>query len=128
MSLDIDWLNIDTADPQRLAKFWTEALGYEVLYSRPDGDERAVLIGGHGRPRILFFEVHDEKVVKNRLHLDLRPDDQEAEVERLLSLGATKVDIGQGDPSWVVMADPDGNEFCVLRADSSGEKEERKNW
>ena len=128
MSLEIDWLNIDTADPPRLAKFWTEALGYDVLYSRTDGDERAVLIGGQGRPRILFFEVHDEKVVKNRLHLDLRPGDQDAEVERLLSLGATKVDIGQDDPSWVVMADPDGNEFCILSTGSPEEKEERRNW
>ena len=118
MSLDIDWINIDTADPQRLAKFWAEALGYEVLFSRTDGNERAVMIGGQGRPRILFFEVHDAKVGKNRLHLDLRPDDQDAEVQRLLSLGATKVDIGQGDSTWAVMADPDGNEFCVLSAQS----------
>ena len=117
MSLDIDWLNIDTADPPGLAKFWTEALGYDVLYARTEGDERAVMIGREGQPKILFYEVHDEKVVKNRLHLDLRPDDQEAEVQRLLSLGATKVDVGQGDSPWIVMADPDGNEFCVLTAE-----------
>jgi hypothetical protein len=54
-------------------------------------------------------------VVKNRLHLDLRPDDQGAEVERLVSLGAGHADIGQGEHSWVVLADPEGNEFCVLR-------------
>ena len=126
MSLSIDWLNVDTPDPERLARFWTEALGYEVLYSGDDGGEREVLIGGHGRPRILFYEVHDPKTVKNRLHLDLRPDDRDAEVERLLSLGATKVDIGQGDVSWVVMADPDGNEFCILRAGTPEELAERK--
>ena len=59
----------------------------------------------------------EEKVVKNRLHIDLRPDDQAAEVARLEGLGARRVDVGQGDEStWVVLADPDGNEFCVLRA------------
>ena len=57
------------------------------------------------------------KTGKNRLHLDLAPPadgDQQAEVDRLVALGATRIDIGQGDVSWVVMADPDGNEFCVL--------------
>ena len=58
----------------------------------------------------------DEKRGKNRLHLDLRPDNQEAEVQRLEQLGAVRVDIGQRDVSWVVMADPEGNEFCVLRS------------
>jgi hypothetical protein len=58
--------------------------------------------------------VADAKVVKNRLHIDLRPDDQELEVSRLVSLGAQRVDIGQGDVPWVVLTDPEGNEFCVL--------------
>jgi hypothetical protein len=58
--------------------------------------------------------VPESKTVKNRLHLDFRPDDQELEVDRLLALGATRVDIGQGERSWVVLADPEGNEFCVL--------------
>ncbi len=60
--------------------------------------------------------VPDAKAVKNRLHIDLRPDDQAAEVERALSLGARHVDIGQGEQTWVVLADPEGNEFCILRA------------
>ena len=60
--------------------------------------------------------VPDPKTVKNRFHLDVRPDDRDAEVERLVALGATHVDIGQGTPSWVVLADPEGNEFCVLRS------------
>ena len=65
---------------------------------------------------ILFLEVHDERKVKNRLHLDLRPDDQDAEVARLEELGAKRIDIGQGpEVTWVVMADPEGNEFCILR-------------
>jgi hypothetical protein len=75
-------------------------------------------------PDILFLQVPDDKVGFNRLHLDLRPTgaspdqaaDQAAEVARLEALGATRVDVGQGEVSWVVMADPEGNEFCVLSA------------
>jgi hypothetical protein len=67
-------------------------------------------------PDILFLAVPDTKVAKNRLHFDLRPADQAAEVARLLELGARQKDIGQGEVSWVVMADPEDNEFCVLRA------------
>jgi Glyoxalase-like domain len=58
--------------------------------------------------------VPESKRVKNRLHLDFRPDDQDLEVDRLLALGASRVDIGQGESPWVVLADPEGNEFCVL--------------
>jgi hypothetical protein len=65
---------------------------------------------------LLFVPVEEPKTVKNRLHLDFRPDDQQAEVERLLGLGATRADVGQGEQSWVVLADPEGNEFCVLAA------------
>jgi hypothetical protein len=66
-------------------------------------------------PDILFVKVPDRKTTKNRLHFDLRPQDQAVQVERLLDLGARRVDIGQGDDaSWVVLADPEGNEFCVL--------------
>ena len=67
-------------------------------------------------PDLLFLRVPEAKAVKNRLHLDLRPEDQPAEVARLEGLGARRADVGQGaEVSWVVMADPDGNEFCVLR-------------
>ncbi len=130
MSLFIDWITIDTPDPDGLARFWTEALGYEVLDDESGSSgEREILIGGDGGPRILLFEVHDTKTVKNRLHFDIRSDDRDAEVERLLALGATKVDIGQKpDASWVVMADPEGNEFCILRPDRDEEKEIRKSW
>ncbi len=65
-------------------------------------------------PEILFVAVPDGKRIPNRLHLDFRPDDQEAEVARLLGLGARHADVGQGEQSWVVLADPEGNEFCVL--------------
>ena len=68
-------------------------------------------------PDLLFLRVPERKEAKNRLHLDLRPEDRDAEVARLEGLGARRVDVGQGpDVTWVVMADPDGNEFCVLRA------------
>jgi hypothetical protein len=72
-----------------------------------------------GFPDILFLKVPDEKIIKNRLHLDLRPDNQEAEVARLEKLGAKRIEIGQSidaDTTWVVMADLEGNEFCVLSA------------
>jgi hypothetical protein len=70
-------------------------------------------------PDILFLKVPEAKAVKNRLHIDLRPDDQQAEVERLLALGARRVEVGQSDDprtTWEVLADPEGNEFCVLKA------------
>jgi len=119
MSLRVECLTIDARDPESAAAFWLELLGWEReggdddgVFIRPAGGAGAAATGG-----ILFFRVpaDEEKVVKNRLHLDLRPDDQDAEVERALALGARRVDIGQGDESWVVLADPDGNEFCILR-------------
>lgn len=78
---------------------------------------RADATAGTG-PVWLFLAVPDGKTVKNRLHVDFTPDDQQAEVDRLISLGARHVDIGQGEQSWVVLADPEGNEFCVLAAES----------
>ena len=70
-------------------------------------------------PGICFVPVDDAKFQKNRLHIDLNPDDQNAEVERLLALGTRRADIGQGEVSWVVLADPEDNEFCVLRRHES---------
>jgi hypothetical protein len=119
MSLRIQCLCIDTADPAGLAAFWQAALGWRLTL---DSDGEAVLEPPAGSledgvvPDLLFLRVPEGKKVKNRLHLDLRPQDQPAEVARLEGLGARRIDIGQGtDVSWVVMADPDGNEFCVLR-------------
>ena len=75
--------------------------------------DHPALLRGHQRQQIVIDR--EEKVVKNRLHLDFRPDDQDAEVARLLALGARRVDVGQtGDEPWVVLADPEGNEFCIL--------------
>ena len=114
MSLLFDCLGIDCADPAALARFWAEALDYKTLPG--DDPDEAVVVPKDGKGTQLgFFRVPEGKAVKNRLHLDLRPEDQAAEVDRLVALGARKVDIGQGSPTWVVLADPEGNEFCILR-------------
>ena len=110
---------IDTQDPARIAAFWEAALGWRRTHEDPD---EVVLEPPAGSPEdgvspdLLFLRVPEAKSVKNRLHLDLRPVDQAQEVARLEALGARRVDIGQGEQTWVVLADPDGNEFCVLRA------------
>ena len=109
---------VDCADAERLAEFWCAVLGWHVV----DRDEGAVEIAGDdGGPTLLFDLAPDAKTGKNRIHLDVqaRDGDQEAEVERVTALGATPVDIGQGDVPWVVLADPEGNEFCILRGPPS---------
>jgi hypothetical protein len=119
MSLTIQCIDIDCHDPALVARFWVAALGWRSTY---ETDDEWVLEPPAGSPQdgvapdLLFLKVPEKKSVKNRLHLDLRPADQDAEVHRLLGLGARRVDIGQGEHSWVVLADPEGNEFCVLRA------------
>jgi hypothetical protein len=119
MDLRIQCLCVDTADPTRLAGFWESALGWrrtlelddEVVLEPPAGSREDGVV-----PDLLFVRVPEDKAGKNRLHLDLRPRDQNAEVARLELLGARRADVGQNpDVSWVVMSDPDGNEFCVLR-------------
>ncbi len=116
-------LAIDCADPSGLAGFWCSVLDYEV-----QSEEVGVItIGspaiaaaaetvGPVPPTLTFARVPEGKTTKNRLHLDLSPSDreQEEEVRRLLDLGARRIDVGQGEESWVVLADPEGNEFCVL--------------
>jgi predicted enzyme related to lactoylglutathione lyase len=125
MGLRFEQLAIDAHDPERLAKFWAEVLDYEIVYDSKDDEdndspEREIELGpkNGSSTNLLFLENADEKRTKNRLHFDLRPDDQAAEVARVEALGATRVDIGQGDVTWVVLADPEGNEFCILRAKS----------
>jgi Glyoxalase-like domain len=105
---------VDARDHRALAHWWAEALGWVVVYD--DDDDAEIRPAPDVTPGLLFIRVPDERVVKNRLHLDFRPDDQAAEVRRLTGMGARRVDVGQGDVSWVVLADPEGNEFCVLRA------------
>ena len=119
MSLRWQCVCFDSTDPRRTADFWEAALGWRRTL---DHEDEVVLEPPAGSPEdgvspdILFLRVPEGKAVKNRLHLDLRPDDQAAEVARLEALGARRVDVGQQDPSWVVLADPEGNELCVLRA------------
>jgi Glyoxalase-like domain len=117
MSLRWQDIVIDCNDTLLVASFWSEALGLE-LHGPEDGDWW--IVPGGGSPGMLFQQVPEGKSVKDRIHVDLRPDDQEAEVARLITLGAKRIDIGQGDVTWVVMADPEANEFCVLRPRSSG--------
>lgn len=118
MDIRIQCVVVDSDDCEREARFWSEALGWRVTYESPaewcieppEGSPEADVA-----PDILFVKVPDRKSVKNRLHFDLRPADQQGQVDRLIELGARRVDIGQSDDvSWVVMADPEGNEFCVL--------------
>ena len=100
---------------QEVGHFWSEALGWPLVW---DQDEETAIRAPQGGPKFTWGgPPMNPKTGKNRLHLDLAPPgdgDQQAEVDRLVALGATRIDIGQGDVSWVVMADPDGNEFCVL--------------
>ena len=106
---------IDCTDPGLVGSFWAEVLGFPA---ETDEDGDVLLTGPEGWPTLLFLKVPERKAVKNRLHFDVNATDrdQEAEVERLIGLGARRIDIGQGEVSWVVLADPEGNEFCVLRS------------
>jgi predicted enzyme related to lactoylglutathione lyase len=110
-------LVLDAHDPERLALFWCEVLGWvvtdrsekEVEIGPPDGDV--------GAPTMVLYRSTEAKAQKLRLHLDLRPTDRahEEELDRLLAAGAVTADIGQGDDvRWAVLADPEGNEFCLL--------------
>jgi hypothetical protein len=127
--MSVRWYSVvvDCRDVPAQARWWADALGWTKVYEAPD---EVVIVPPHALtkaaetpvdergPGLVFVPVPEGKTVKNRLHLDLAPradDDQSAEVERLLALGASRVDVGQGEStSWVVLADPEGNEFCVL--------------
>ncbi|WP_156253116.1 VOC family protein [Pseudactinotalea terrae] len=120
---------IDSQDPSALARWWAEALDWQVIY---EAEDEVVLIPGYVSseeevlameweripPGLVFVKVPEPKSVKNRLHIDLAPhtdDDRDAEIARLEKLGATREDVGQGaGVTWTVLADPEGNEFCVL--------------
>jgi glyoxalase superfamily protein len=108
---------IDCRDTARLADFWCAALGYEVTSHWTDSRGTEYVELGHGEePALILQPVPEQKSVKNRLHLDIVPrsDTRESEVERLVGLGATVVS-SEPDLHWVVMKDPEDNEFCVLR-------------
>lgn len=117
MSLEWEQVVIDSRDPVALGRWWADALGWVVLDD--SAEEFEIRPSEHRLPGLMFGSVPETKESKNRLHLDFRPVDQQAEVDRLLRLGARRVDVGQGSVPWVVLADPEGNEFCVLAAESS---------
>jgi len=112
MSLEWEQANVDAHDPVSLGRWWREALGWIVVNDDPS--EFEIRPTATQLPGLLFVPVSESKTTKNRMHLDFRPDDRDVEVERLLALGATRGDVGQGEQTWVVLADPEGNEFCVL--------------
>jgi catechol 2,3-dioxygenase-like lactoylglutathione lyase family enzyme len=113
-------LVVDCRDPEALAAFWVEVLGYRVLGREEDGSVEIGPEAGFGgaAPTLVFGPVERPTPGKLRLHIDVSPTDrdQDAELQRLLELGATPADVGQtGDESWHVLADPEGNQFCLLR-------------
>jgi hypothetical protein len=119
MDIRVQCLVIDAVDPAAQARFWAETLGWRVTF---ENEHESVVEPPAGSaeenvaPDLLFVRSTGAKSHKNRLHLDLRPIDQQAEVNRLVGLGARHIDIGQPPTAtWVVLADPEGNEFCVLR-------------
>jgi predicted enzyme related to lactoylglutathione lyase len=120
MDIRLQCVVVDADDCGTLARFWSQVLGWRITYEsddewciEPPAGSAAVDVA----PDILFGKVPDRKTTKNRLHFDLRPTDQAAQVQRILDLGARRVDVGQSDDvTWVVLADPEGNEFCVLAA------------
>jgi predicted enzyme related to lactoylglutathione lyase len=116
MPVRLHHIVVDTHDLPGLARFWTQALGWKILSER----DREIVIGPEQSAPVgmCFMPVPDAKTVKNRVHLDLTTsaEDRDEEIERLLALGAHRVDVGQtGAESWTVLADPEGNEFCVVR-------------
>jgi predicted enzyme related to lactoylglutathione lyase len=115
MTLRLSEICVDAHDIHALSSWWSTVLGWPA---EPTDDGDVVLRAPAGAgPDWLFLEVPDVKTVKNRIHFDFTPADQQAEVDRVLALGARRIDIGQGEPSWVVLADPEGNEFCILAVD-----------
>ncbi|MFE9257462.1 VOC family protein [Streptomyces sp. NPDC006879] len=115
-------ITFDALDPYTIAEFWAGATGYVLKDSDPGDEEVLIDPRQQGVPAMLFIRVPDIKKVKNRVHLDIQPSagTRDEEVDRLLGLGATVVDDQRrGDGSgWVVLADPEGNEFCVERSAS----------
>jgi len=118
MGLQWEQVVVDARDPAGLGRWWADALGWTVVNDA--GDEFEIRPEPDRLPGLVFVPVDDPRSVKNRLHLDFRPDDQDAEVDRLVALGASPADVGQdGSETWVVLADPEGNEFCVLSTRTS---------
>ena len=112
----------DADDPQRVGRFWAAALGRDLIEGDPG--EWATLAGD---PRLDFMKVPEGKTTKNRMHLDWSAPDREAEVQRLLGLGATRLwdvkeKVGEEDMEWTALADSEGNEFCVIQSDPPSDR------
>jgi hypothetical protein len=127
MSIAVRSITIDAADPYRIARWWCAAFDVEPSPDDFPGDPAALCTLGAGTPRLLFERVPEGKTVKNRVHIDIQPQDhtRDEEVDRLIGLGARLVD-DHREPDgtgWAVLADPDGNEFCIER--SAAERGER---
>ncbi len=126
MTSRISHTSIDCGNAYDLSEWWKRVLGYEDLPDDPNepGHEECMIRSGEGGHHVLFIEVPEAKSVKNRIHFDLRPTDrtQEEEYERLLGIGATLVADHRGlygpGSGWFTMADPEGNEFCILKSDA----------
>lgn len=122
MASTIHALTVDCLDPERVGRFWAEALGFGDDPGNPNasGDPEWLLVSPDGSTHLLFQAVDDVKQVKNRLHLDLEPVDRtrDAESDRITALGATVLaDHRRADGSgWLTLADPEGNEFCIVRS------------
>ncbi|HXD28072.1 MAG TPA: VOC family protein [Arthrobacter sp.] len=123
MTALISHTSFDCHDAYSLSLFWAKALGFAPDAEDPDGpgDEECMIFSPDGTRRLLFIEVPEPKQVKNRLHLDLVPAEgtRDQELARLQGLGARTVDDRRmpDGTGWVVLADPEGNEFCILRSD-----------
>ncbi|MEU5719704.1 VOC family protein [Streptomyces sp. NPDC020403] len=119
MACRISELVVEAADPERLAAFWSEVLGYVEFGREDDGSIEIGPPGGGPQPTLVLSPNSAPRTGQLRLHIDVSATDrdQDAELERLLALGARPADVGQtGQESWHVLADPEGNEFCLLRA------------
>lgn len=123
MTSRISHTSFNTRDSYAQSVFWSQVLGMSQDPADPNhaDDEECMIFSADGRTRLLFIEVPDDKQLRNRIHLDLAPTDltREAEIERVLELGATEVDDLRHDDGtgWMVLADPEGNEFCILRGE-----------
>ncbi|GAA3685843.1 VOC family protein [Nocardioides ginsengisoli] len=128
MTSYISHTTVDCANAYELSEWWKPVLGYTDLPDDPNepGHEECMIIDPESGHKLLFIQVPDRKAAKNRVHFDLRPrrgtGTRDEELERLLDLGATQVDDHRGiygpGSGWVVLADPEGNEFCILRSDA----------
>jgi catechol 2,3-dioxygenase-like lactoylglutathione lyase family enzyme len=129
MASRVSHTTFDCRDAFALSEFWKQVLGYDDVPGDPNepGDEECMIVGRDDEPRLLFVEVPEGKHVKNRVHLDLEPTDRDRdeEIERVIALGAAPLhDLRKEDGSgWLVLADPEGNEFCILRSRAERERD-----